>query len=1250
MTVSRRSSPFSRDLRRWPHDPAQLVDTRFCPACFSFLTGPACSVCGLDLAVPAAAELLAAGTRVRDAETERQAVITRLRAAQAATAARPVPPSPVPTSVAPMPAPAAAAEPPTPTPAAAAVESAMPTAPSAPVATHVQAAAGGESAPAGPRRSGVQVLLLTLGVVLLSVAAIVFLLVAYLIATLEVRSVVIAVASVLVLALSWLLRARGLPGTAEGVAALAVVLLVLDVWIIRANDLFLSERLDTPGYWGGALLLLSALLGGARLVSRVRVPGIAAAVLAPIGLAAFAYGIPPRGETATGVWLGGGAVLLAGAAARFGGPSVERAILVWAGLAGGTVALVAAPWALDAVAWSPAWPLLGSAAGWLVMLVALRMRSIDAWPKAAPFAAAMAGIAAAAAPALGAAVELEAREALWIAPASAGAVACLAAAATRGRGRWARDGFSAFIASASVAALAAMPALFVATVVAVPLAEAPFRAWSLDALMPRENPITWVGDLRELVPGAVLAPFALGIAAAIALALLGRLRRLGAVPAGLLLTACVVASVTASTLLGTVGLLLAVAVAALGLAVPQATGRVPGAVVLLAVFGIGAAAVAWALAHGSADLWWWTVAAVLVLAVAGRLLARRVWSTGAAPVMGALHLVAASVIAAFAAFAAPAWADAAARPFPAPWDRGAFVVGLGCALVLAAVAFASRLHARDQAAIAIPLLAAGGLGGVAPAAAGAAPFAWVPAAALAVVGLLWLRSPITGLRVAFAATAPVMLGVAGWALVTEYGRADLAVHGVAGAALLAAGLAHVVLPQEARVRIAWSTAVGVVAVLALQSALLPTNPEQTWLALLILAPVPILIAALYGDPIAGDSPVRHLSWASPALVVGAVWARLAIDDVREVEAYTLPLAVALGASGALLMWRRATGAATATGRTAVLASAAAIAVLPSVAAAGGSELRTLVLVSAGSVAVLAGIFLPDRARGVPLRLLVVAAGWTAVTGAALVRGTAIAQGEPSAFIPEFWPLLALAVGVLAAVAWTRPDARPAAAAEWSLAASVALMSVPTLAAVLDGDLAELRAGLLFSALAAVHVAAVAVRARPIAGPVVGWTAVGVMALAGSSVLAAGAVDPFDLVTVPIGTALLAAGAIRMRRTPTLGSWPALAPGLVVLLVPALIADWSDPELWRIVALGVVAVAAVVVGVVFRLQAPVLLGGAVVLVHALTQLWPWISRLYEAVWWWLWLGLAGALLVVIAATYERQVRLARGAVRTIAALR
>lgn len=1250
--MSHPTRPEASHLRRWPTDPALLVDTTRCPACFAQLHRAVCDTCGLRLDVPAAAGLLAAGTRVRDAENERQSLISQMRAEQAAwaaPAAQPVPAVPPPSAAVP-PVPAPAAGPATEPSAAAPVAHPIVT-PKAPE----PAGRTVQGPPERPRRSGVQVLLLTLGIVLLSVAAIVFLSVAYLFASFENRSVIIAAVSVVVLALSWLLRARGLPGTAEGIAALAVVLLLLDVWIIRENSLFLTDRIDAPGYWGGALLLLAALLAGTRRVSRVRVPGIAAAVLAPIGLAVFAYGIPPLGETATGVWLGGIAVLLAGAAARFGRPSIERAILIWAGLTGGTIALAAAPWALDRLEWSPTWALLGIAGAWLLMLVALRMRSTDDWPKAAPVAAAVAGLAAAAAPAIGAAVELDPRDWLWVAPASAGAVACVAAAATRLRGRRARDSLSAFLASASVAAVATIPAVIAAVAFAAPLTAAPFSAWSLDALEPREVIGFWFGDAGDLgllddtTTGAVLAPLALGVAAAIALALLGRLRRLGAVPGGLLLGAAVAAAVTAPTLLGVVAPLIALAVVGLVLAAMRPTHRVPGAVVVLAVYGMASAAVAWAVSFGSAQLWWWTMVTVTLLAVAGRVLANRIWSPRSAPGLGVGHLVVASVIVILAAFAAPGWAEVTERSFAAPLDRGTFVVGILGSLVLLAAALAPRLPHRDRLAIAVPMLAAGLIAAMWDAASGAT-LGWVPAAALVIVGVLWLRSPIAGMRFALAAATPVMLGLAASGIVTEYGPAGVVVLGVAGAALLAAGFAHLLLPREAPVRIVWSAAVGVVALQVLQSTLFSTTSEQTWVALLILAPVPVLLAALFGDPIAGASPARHISWASLALAVGAVWSRLAIDDVREIEAYTLSLATALAAAGALLMWRREPGGTTAAGRTAVLGAAAAIAVLPSVLSAGGSELRTLALVAAGSVAVLAGLFLPARSRGVPLRLLVVASGWTAATGAALVRGTAVALGETSALIPEFWPLLALAVGVLAAVAWAQSGARPAAIAEWGLAASVALASIPTLATVLDGRAAELRAALLFVALAVVHVASVSFRTRPIAGPVTRWTSLGVMGVGGSSVLAAGAVDPFDLVTVPIGAALLGAGAIRMARTPTLRSWPALGPGLAVLLIPALIADWTDPQLWRIVALGIAAVVAVVVGVVLRLQAPLLLGGGVLLVHALTQLWPWISRLYQADFWWVWLALAGALLVAIAATYERQVRLARRTLQTIASLR
>jgi uncharacterized membrane protein len=124
----------------------------------------------------------------------------------------------------------------------------------------------------------------------------------------------------------------------------------------------------------------------------------------------------------------------------------------------------------------------------------------------------------------------------------------------------------------------------------------------------------------------------------------------------------------------------------------------------------------------------------------------------------------------------------------------------------------------------------------------------------------------------------------------------------------------------------------------------------------------------------------------------------------------------------------------------------------------------------------------------------------------------------------------------------------------------------------------------------------------------------------------------------------------MHRVPALDSWSALGLGLAVLLLPALVADFTDPQPWRAVALGVVSATVVLVGAVQRLQAPLLFGGAVLLVHALAHLWPWLTMLYAAVWWWLWLGVAGVVLVALAATYERQLRLARGVVRSIASLR
>ena len=70
----------------------------------------------------------------------------------------------------------------------------------------------------------------------------------------------------------------------------------------------------------------------------------------------------------------------------------------------------------------------------------------------------------------------------------------------------------------------------------------------------------------------------------------------------------------------------------------------------------------------------------------------------------------------------------------------------------------------------------------------------------------------------------------------------------------------------------------------------------------------------------------------------------------------------------------------------------------------------------------------------------------------------------------------------------------------------------------------------------------------------------------------------------------------------------------------------------------------------KLQAPLVLGSIVVLAHGVAQLWPWITAGYDVVPWWLWLGIGGALLIFLAATYERRVRQLKAGFVAVTSLR
>src|SRR5690606_11151159 len=131
--------------------------------------------------------------------------------------------------------------------------------------------------------------------------------------------------------------------------------------------------------------------------------------------------------------------------------------------------------------------------------------------------------------------------------------------------------------------------------------------------------------------------------------------------------------------------------------------------------------------------------------------------------------------------------------------------------------------------------------------------------------------------------------------------------------------------------------------------------------------------------------------------------------------------------------------------------------------------------------------------------------------------------------------------------------------------------------------------------------------------------------------------PVELLTAPLAFALLTTGSVRLATNPALRSWPWLGPATALLLLPSLLATIGDRPLWRLVGLGIIALAVIVVAVVLRLQAPFILGSLVLLVHAIASLQPQIRAVYELADWYVWAGIGGVLLIALAIRYERRIR-------------
>ena len=269
-----------------------------------------------------------------------------------------------------------------------------------------------------------------------------------------------------------------------------------------------------------------------------------------------------------------------------------------------------------------------------------------------------------------------------------------------------------------------------------------------------------------------------------------------------------------------------------------------------------------------------------------------------------------------------------------------------------------------------------------------------------------------------------------------------------------------------------------------------------------------------------------------------------------------------------------------------------------------------------------------------------------VAGVAVMVVSAVRAVASRGIESDLWMLAGVVPLIAAGVLLSRRSDRAVVLTPWAVSAGLALAALlGAVGLVLDRD--AVRGGLIVAAIAAVGVAWRGRYARVLA-----WTGIGLAAALALVAVGLG-VQPPEAFTAPVALALVVEGARRLHRDPRVRSWPALGIGLVLLVVPSLVFDFAARnELWRVIALGAAALVILLAGVRWRLQAPVLIGGVVLLVHAVAQLWPWITALYESVsgLWWLWLGIAGVLLIVVAATYERRIRELRSAALAIRALR
>ncbi|MFF5175513.1 SCO7613 C-terminal domain-containing membrane protein [Micromonospora sp. NPDC000089] len=1102
-------------------------------------------------------------------------------------------------------------------------------------------------APVGPARVGpgrpeastrtVQGLLFVLGGLLLGTAAVVFTAVAWATVGVAGRALILAAVTALFLAAPLLATRRGLRGTAETLAAVGLLLVVLDGYAAWAIDLF-----GVAGWPGSRYAALVAGAGGAVAVgyarlSRLTVPWFAALLLAqPVLPLAVAHSRPDAtGWTLTLLGLaladlGVLAALRTRSAAVPVDPRVPSAVaagqaLAWLGF--GAAVVGAAGNALV--------PLLHGRAVGQPLLAGVPLLVVGLVLLAAAWVAGVVALRQVAAgllvPALAAAVLRP------VAELRAGFLPLAAALVAAGLAGGVRALPARFRPGPRIGALVVVGGSFqVAAVTTVLLA----GAAAARSLPP------WRG--AEAGPGLSWGwQLPLGVALAVAglALLLPRAVRPVTVPAGLALAVAALPAVAATPWPAVLAVELPVGVALL-LAVLRPGRRTP---TVLAGASAGAALIGHGLLVGLAAPGG-TLAALGAVLTAGL----------AAPVVAGrgdrLPQRIAGFALASALVAAPATVAVALRwaGVPAWWQlRGAFA-----AAVLLLVALRTLRRARpdlDGYASTALTVALAVLVLVTPLVPTREPFALYAASAALLLAVVD-RGAVAGRLVGGISGGLAVLAVAPTvvrALLLPYGEPvglwSGAPHGVPESAGPATGPALLVLAVAAAVATRGGRRASALAALPFGAAALPVllvavrAPWPTVPAAVLLTGIAaLLLAALTrAEPTAPapDMPAlpRPAAPTTPASDGAAVDGPAPAGPVRA-NAGRAGFPVDLVAVPVGLVWTGCGLAGLLATRAATLAGLAVLVVAAAVAGVAGRRamarlLGWLTAVAAGTCfAVTASL-----AAGLPLR----AAGFAVLAVAVLVLFAApLPERDRSGPIAEAPAPAGDDRLVTAAV--------PRRAVRERATAGGSGYAVPARAALEVAAQAVAGLALLLTLGSARHAAAVCVlwgAAVALRVPRRGestaarWWLAGIAGgseLAGAwLLLAAGEVALLEAYTLPAAGLALAAGLVALRTRPGLTSWLALGPGLAAGLLPSLasVLGAPEPQPWRRLLLGGAALAVVLVGAVRRWRAPVLLGGATLALLALHE----VARGWDLLPRWIYLAAGGVALIALAATYERRRR-------------